>query len=87
MNNKGADQPVRASHSLVSVFAVRCLDSMIPIQGLCILKLGIHLLFYFIFVPSMYRIKASSFFRVHCIISGGGGCKGECSLYRVDEQA
>ena len=32
-NNKGADQPAH-SHSLISAFVVRCLDSMIPLVSI-----------------------------------------------------
>ena len=31
-NNKGADQPA-CPHSLISIFVVHCLDSIIPIPG------------------------------------------------------
>ena len=32
-NNKGADQPAHL-HSLISVFVVRCLDSIIPLVSI-----------------------------------------------------
>ena len=33
VNNKGADQPAHP-HSLISVFVVRCLDSIIPLVSI-----------------------------------------------------